>query len=275
MSNQLHKNSNATAKSAEDFVTASIIRYGGLRDYIQEKLLMDNFVIQGNLGITRGVRFYLQNQKPRLEQLPQIKILDVGPAIGALTSLLVLQEFAHAGLLDKVKLILLDVSERVIERTQRRDFEFPDILIDKSYKNKISTKLRLAKGIVDSAAHIPIKDRAIDLSLCGFTFKNFHDSIKPIAASEIQRITKPGGFIGVAEQWYEDHSDYQTIHKHNEIPLAFESQISYRKLRALFNQTEIFDAHSPKRNGRDSDHYYYFCGFKKTTLGTGPRKIVE
>jgi ubiquinone/menaquinone biosynthesis C-methylase UbiE len=233
--------------------------------------MVDYFVIEGNLGIARGVRFYIQNQKSRLEKLDQIKILDAGPAIGALTTLIVLQEFARAGLIDKVKVVLLDVSERVVERTQRRDFEFPDILIDKSFKSKIQTKLRLSKGIVHSVEQMPIKDESIDFTVAGFLFLNLHDDIKKAAAAELQRVTKPGGFIGIAGEWYEDHSDYQDLHKHDEIPLAYESLISYRKCRGLFKQTEIFDAHNPKKN----DNFYYFCGFKKAVLGSGPREVGQ
>jgi len=262
-----------TSNSINHFTTSSIIRFGGLSDYIQEKLMMDTFVIDGDLGIARGVRFYIQNQKTRLESLDQIKVLDLGPAIGALASLLVLQEFAHAGLLTKVKLILLDVSERVIERTQNRNFKFPDNLIDKAYKSQILTKLRLSKGYNTSAENIPLKNETIDVSLAGFLFLNLHDNIKPKVAEEIQRVTKPGGFIGVADEWFDNHDDYIALHKDDEIPLALESIISYRKLRGLFKQTEIFDAHNPIKKGKNNDHYYYFCGFKKAILGTGPRTV--
>lgn len=264
---KLHKK----APSPTDFVTSSIIRFGGLRDYIQEKLLMDYFIIEGNIGIARSVKFFIQNQKTRLEAMTQIKLVDVGPAIGALSSLLVLQEFARAGLIKKVKLILVDASERVVERTQRRDFEFPDSLIEKTFKSQILNTLRLSKGINALAEEIPLKDNIADITICGFTFLMIHDDNKHLAANEIQRITKPGGFIGIADEWFDNPEEHRALHDQDEIPLAFEAPISYRRLRSLFKQIEIFDAHNPIRKGKKNDNFYYFCGFKKMTLGTGPR----
>ncbi len=143
MSIKLHKvpfTATTASLTVEDFVTSSIIRFGLLKDYIQEKLGMDYFAIEGNLGIARGIRFYLNNQKGRLAKLDQIKVLDIGPAIGALTALLVLQELGRLGLLAKTRLILVDVSERVLDHTQKRDFQFPDLLIDKKFKKPIFNK---------------------------------------------------------------------------------------------------------------------------------------
>ncbi|MBT5017057.1 class I SAM-dependent methyltransferase [Candidatus Peregrinibacteria bacterium] len=249
--------------SAEDFTTSSIIRFGGLDDYIEEKMMVDYFIIEGNLGISRGVRMYLLNQIRRLKEVKQIKILDAGCAIGALTSLLVMQELARAGLLHKTKLILLDVSERVIHKTQMRNFQFPSNLVNSLLKFKIYEKLRHSKGLVASCEDIPLKDNSIDISLAGFLFQHLHDKTKKKAAEELQRVTKPGGFIGVAESWFEDHSDYLKIHEHDEIPLAHEAPISYRRLRQNFKNTEIFEANSPIRRGTENEHFYYFCGMKK------------
>ena len=233
--------------------------------------MVDTFVVDGNLGIARGIRFYIQNQKSRLEKLDRIKVLDVGPAIGALSGLLIMQELAHVGLLNKTNLILTDVSERVIERTRNRDFEFPETLIDSRYKAQIIAKLRLAKGWVESIESLSLKNETVDITLAGFLFRHLRGDLKPRAAAEMERITKPGGFIGIADAWFDNHNDYLALHKDDEIPLAFESPISYRRLRGLFKQTEIFDAHNPIKRGKKNDPFYYFCGFKKATLGTGPR----
>jgi len=249
--------------SVDDFVTSSIIRYGGLTDYIEEKLLTDYFIIEGNLGITRSIRMYILNQMRRLQAVKQIKILDVGPAVGAMTSLLVMQELARVGLLEKTKLIMLDVSERVISKTQMREFQFPSALINSLLKFKIYEKLRHSKGIVASCEKIPLKDNSIDICLASFVFHLLHDSVKPTAAKEIQRVTKPGGFIGIADEWFENYEDYASLHEHDDIPLAYESIISYRRLRNMFPQTEIFEANSPIRRDTKNQNFYYFCGIKK------------
>lgn len=260
----------------EDYITSSIIRFGGLRDYIQEKMMVDYFAIQGNLGIARGIKIYIQNQKTRLESLTQIHILDVGPAIGAITGMLILQELGRADpqLLKKAKLILLDVSERVIEHTQSRNFLFPDAMIGPEFKPEILTKLRTSKGIVASCHESPIKSNSIDICAAGFLFHHLHDAIKKASAKEIQRVLKPGGFIGVAEEWFEDYEDYRAIHVHDEIPLAYESIISSRRLRLMFPDLEIFESKNPSGKG-SGENYYYFCGIKKKDLGSAPRTLAK
>lgn len=267
MSIKLHTQRQAVEKkppSTEDFIASSIVRFGLLKDYIQEKLEMDYFAIEGNLGIARGVRFYLNNQKERLSKLDQIKILDVGPAIGALTALLVLQELGRLGLLQKTRVVLVDVSTRVLEHTQQRDFQFPDLLIDKKFKKTILGKLRLSKGIISSAHELPIKNNSIDICTASFLFHHLHDRIKKPAASEIQRVVKPGGFIGIADEWFDNYADYAAAHAQDEIPLAHESIIPYRSLRRLFPNLETFDAHNPIRRGTaKNDNYYYFCGMRR------------
>jgi ubiquinone/menaquinone biosynthesis C-methylase UbiE len=270
VSTQLHKKGEL---DVDDFITSSIIRFGGLRDYIQEKLTMDYFAIEGNMGLARGVRAYLQTQKSRLQAQKQIKILDVGPAIGSLSGMLVLQELAHAGLIGKAKLILLDVSERVIERTQSRDFPCPEVVIAPQFKNKILSKLRTSKGIVGSCEAMPIKDERIDISLAGFLFHHLHDKIKADTAQEIQRVTKPNGFIGIAEATFNNYNEYAATHRHDEIPLAYESHISYTRLRRLFPDIEVFESYQPKERSRN-ENFYYFCGIKKQKrkLGTSPRQ---
>lgn len=260
----------------EDYITSSIIRFGGLHDYIQEKMMIDYFAIQGNLGIARGIKIYIQNQKKRLENLDQIQILDIGPAIGAITGMLILQELGRVdpNFLEKAKLILVDVSERVIEHTQSRNFLFPDAMIGQEFKPEILTKLRTSKGIVTSCHELPIKSDSIDICVAGFLFHHLHDDIKKASAKEIQRTLKPGGFVGVAEEWFEDYEDYRAIHAYDEIPLAYESIISSRRLRLMFPELEIFESKNPSTKG-SRENYYFFCGIKKKSLGTGPRNVTK
>lgn len=259
-----------------DYITSSIIRFGGLRDYIQEKMMVDYFAIQGNLGIAHGTKIYIENQQKRLESLKQIRILDVGPAIGAITGMLILQELGRANpdFLKKAKLILVDVSERVIEHTQSRNFPFPDAMISAGFKSEILTKLRTSKGIVASCHELPIKINSIDFCAAGFLFHHLHDDIKKASAKEIQRVLKPGGFVGIAEEWFENYEEYRAIHAHDEIPLAYESIISSRRLRLMFPQLEFFESKNPSTKTH-RENYYYFCGIKKRNLGIGPRALAK
>lgn len=255
---------NSKSLTVEDFINSSIIRFGGLQNYIQEKMTVDTFAIRGNLGIAHGLKMYLKNQQERLRQQEKIVLLDIGPAIGALTALLAMQELGEVGLLEKTRVVLVDVSERVLEKTQSRDFEFPSMLIQPAHRSKIRTKLRTSKALLASSHRLPLKTESVDFCMAGFLFHHLHDEIKKGTAQEMERVTKTGGFIGVAEEWFENYEDYAAMHQDDEIPLAHESLISYRKLRSLFPNLEIFESHNPiKRGKRPNDTYYYFCGIKR------------
>ncbi|MFA7686192.1 MAG: hypothetical protein WCX95_05355, partial [Candidatus Gracilibacteria bacterium] len=78
----------AKKATPEEFLNSSIIRFGRHDDYIQEKLLVDFFAIKGNLMIVEGLRTYLKNNLEFFKNAEKIKILDVGPAIGAISTLL-------------------------------------------------------------------------------------------------------------------------------------------------------------------------------------------
>jgi ubiquinone/menaquinone biosynthesis C-methylase UbiE len=238
-------------------------------------MAVDTFAIKGNAGIAHGIKIYIENQKERLHAAEKIVILDIGPAIGALTAMLVLQELSRIDLLSKAKVILLDVSERVLQKTQERNFEFPETLIHRSLKTKIFSKLRTSKSLLASAHKIHLKDNSVDICTAGFLFHHLHDDIKKSAATEMQRVTKSGGFIGVAEEWFDNYEDYAAMHCDDEVPLAYESIISYRKLRHLFPQLEIFESHNPIKHGtKVNDNYYYFCGIKRG-LGKGPLEVSK
>lgn len=248
--------------TSEDFITSSIIRFGSHRSYIQEKILMDIFAVKGNLKIAEGLRRYIQKNLAKLKILPKIRLLDAGPAIGALTTLFALREFHKFGLMDKVQVFLVDVSQRVIDKTQEGNFDFPKALIDASIRSAILKKLKRSKGCVCSVSNLPFKDNYFDVVLAGFLFHHLHDDLKPLAAEQLQKVAKKNGFIGVAEEWFSDYKRfYAKEHANDEIPLAYESIIPMAKLIKLFSSANIAE-HSRARNV-SKENYYYFCGEKK------------
>lgn len=245
----------------ENYITSSIIRFGRLENYIQEKLLVDFFAIKGNLIMGEGLKKYIEKNFDQFKKAQKIRLLDIGPAIGALSTLIALQTFEEFGLLEKVQVHLLDVSQRVIEQTQRCKFQYPGTIVNPRLKGKIFYKLRNSKGTVCSAEKTPFKDNYFDVVLAGFLFHHLCDSIKPTVAKEIMRIVSGNGFVGVAEEWFKNYKkDYAPLHKNDMIPLAYESIVSYRKLSKMFNFLDIFFAFD-KQNHTNS---YVFCGTKTT-----------
>ncbi|MCK9186536.1 class I SAM-dependent methyltransferase [Candidatus Gracilibacteria bacterium] len=223
----------------EQFVASSIVKYGKLNEYIQEKLVSDFSAIKGNMLMAEGLKNYIKENLETLKAKQKIEILDIGPAIGALSTLFTLQALNEFGLMEKAQIHLFDVSAKVIEQTLNCKFFFPDSIIDPKLKNPIHQKLRQAKGEVGSAENLPWKNEKFDIVLAGFLFCCVHDSVKPSIAKEMQRVAKKSGFIGIAE----------TLEKK-----TFSSPISAKLLEKLFKDAKI-----AFKSGKSKDEAYIIC----------------
>ncbi len=250
-----HKKITPKNATPDQYKASSIIRFGRLKNYIQEKLIVDYFAVRGNLLIMEGLRTYIKNNLKKLEKVQKIKILDVGPAIGAMSTMVTLQTLAEFNLAEKASIYLTDVSGNVIDFTQKCDFSFPDSLINPNLKGLIFRKLRQSKSYVGSAENLPWKHDHFDITLAGYLFHHLHDSLKPTVANEIVRVLKPGGFFGIAEEWFEDYKKFEKRHKDDTIPLAYESIISIKNMCGLLEKTNIFFK-------QESEHCYSICTTK-------------
>lgn len=249
----------ARKATPEEYVTSSIIRFGRHDNYIQEKLLVDFFAIKGNLMIIEGLKIYIKDNLRRLEQADKIKILDIGPAIGAISTLLTLQALNDFGLMDKADIYMLDASQRVLDKTQECDFFYPTSILNPELKAKMFKKLRESKAKMGGADEIPWKEGTFDIVLAGFLFHHLHRDIKPLAAKDAMRVLVPNGFIGIAEEWFDDYGkEYVKYHQNDQIPLAYEEIISFGELSLMFPNLNIFFTHGTDHK----EHSYTFCGVK-------------
>jgi SAM-dependent methyltransferase len=250
----------ARKASAEEFVASSIIRFGRHRDYIQEKILVDYFAIHGNELVAKGLEKYIKENLKHLQGLKKIKLLDVGPAIGALSTLVALQSLSKFGLMEKTSVYMIDVSENVIDLTQSGNFFFPTSLVDVKLKSKILQKIKNSHAVVGSASEMPWKDERFDITLACFLFHHLHNEIKAPVANEISRTLAPNGFLGIAEEWFDNYDrDYAKYHKEDKIPLAYESIVSYKGLLELLPEFNEFFSHDKENR----EQAYVFCGTKK------------
>jgi SAM-dependent methyltransferase len=246
-------------ETSEQFIASSIIRFGRLQHYIQEKIFIDYFAIKGNFMMAEGLREYIKNNIKDLKALDKINLLDVGPAIGAVSTLICLQTLNDFGLLEKTRVYFIDVSEKVIDSTQRGDFSYPETILDLKLKGRMMKKLRESRAIVGSAEKLPWKNDYFRIVLAGFLFHHLHDDIKPAVASEMARTLAPNGFLGIAEEWFKNYeNDYACIHKNDQIPLAYESIITPKKLQKLFPKFRFFFSIEKTRK----ENFYVLCGIK-------------
>lgn len=117
--------------------------------------MVDFFAIKGNLMIIEGLRTYIKDNLAPFKEIPKIKILDVGPAIGAISTLLVLQLLEEFSLMDKTTVYLLDASQRVIDKTLEGDFFYPPSLLKPELKERIMKKIRNSKAEIGLVENIP------------------------------------------------------------------------------------------------------------------------
>ena len=250
----------AKKATPEEYLNSSIIRFGRHDDYIKEKLLVDFFAIKGNLMIVEGLKIHIKDRLEFFKETAKIRILDVGPAIGAISTLLVLQALEKFSLLEKSQVYLLDASQRVIDKTQEGNFFYPSSILDQDLKPKLIKKIKSSRAEMGLADKIPWDNDYFDITLSGFLFHHLHRDIKPLAAKEIMRTLAPNGFLGVAEEWFDDYAEeYAKHHKNDQIPLAYEDIISYADLAMMFPDLDIFFTY-----GTDyKEHCYTFCGVKR------------
>ncbi|MFH1218666.1 MAG: class I SAM-dependent methyltransferase, partial [Candidatus Peregrinibacteria bacterium] len=242
--NRIHKKITAKDATPDQFAASSIIRFGRLKNYIQEKILVDYFAVKGNLVMIEGLKNHLHTNLTYYKSKPKIKLLDVGPAIGAMSTLLVLQALDDFNLIDKTQVYLVDISANVIDHTQQCDFSFPDSVISPGLKGKILKKLRESRAHVGSAEDMPWKDNEFDIIIAAFLFHHLHDTLKAPVAKEIHRVLSPTGALCISDEWFKNYEkDYAKKHLNDPIPLAYESIIPYKKLIKLFPKLKVSFKH--------------------------------
>jgi|GEM_PF-2117084 len=121
--------------------------------YISEKYFEDKWVSKGNDDLSKRVEDYIATNIEKFKKQDRIKIIDIGPCGGAITTLFVLRALDRHGLLDKAELALLDIVPNVLEATMLGKFTIPNEMI-KEYdlrfaeENGEKYKKLLADGVL-------------------------------------------------------------------------------------------------------------------------------
>lgn len=99
------------------------------KKYIWEKYFEDKWVSEGNHALAQAMTEYIKKNLSVLKRKKVIKILDIGPCGGAITTLFALKPLADFGLLNKVEINLLDIAPSVLVVTFLGKFVVPNSLI--------------------------------------------------------------------------------------------------------------------------------------------------
>lgn len=97
--------------------------------YISEKYFEDKWVSEGNNELSKQLESWVEENLDRLKKKDKIRLVDIGPCGGAITTLFALRALHKYGLQNKVEVALLDIVPNVLEATLAGRFNVPDEML--------------------------------------------------------------------------------------------------------------------------------------------------
>ena len=188
----------------------------GVKRYLIEKTSEseDSWVARGNEWLSEMLERHIAQDIERFRGLAEIRILDFGPSGGAITTLFALRALARHGLLDKVRITLLDVVPNVVNMTIAGDFEFsPDIVArfrlqfagedGQRYKEILS---RATPVIADFHDYVP--EKRFHVILNAYTIHHLNIFDKKDGLEWMMRNLEPKGIMAVVDFYIKNFHDY-------------------------------------------------------------------
>jgi hypothetical protein len=129
------------------FMDPKVLEQGNVRrfpsginkKYISEKYFEDKWVSEGNNVLSKILEEHIKKNLKKYKKQKEIRLLDIGPCGGAITTLFALRSLDKFGLVEKTKIILLDIVPNVLEATILGEFLVPDKMI-REYNLKFAGK---------------------------------------------------------------------------------------------------------------------------------------
>jgi SAM-dependent methyltransferase len=252
----------------KDFSSSAKERFSRLdKDYVVKKYNEERFPVEGNAALAKAVGRTIEARRSGWEKKDGITLLDIGAAGGALTTLFMLAELGRLGLLAKIRLTLVDISRQALESTVSGDFGLPPSLFaDFGY----CFQPEHARGLLRNAAievrsAISLGDLPpADIVLSAFTHHHMNLADKQRSSREMERIARPEGIIGVADEClsYEDYIEWLETHhdelngRGEQVPIAVESFIPLAEHKGFFRHVRMAEE-------AETRYFYYFCGTKR------------
>ncbi len=213
--------------------------------------------LEVNIHLKDAVNFFIKNNKEFLRKQKRIKVIELGASLGAISSLMVLEELYQAELIDKVELTILDICKEPLEKTKKSEFELEELY----QKINFSIPLDIIKKILKKTIIIEgdilntkLKMNEYSISIAAFTHHHLNIYDKRIACIELERITQGNGIIIVGDLTFSYEEFIEWLKKHQieqnsigqRVPYAVESFISTEEHQKLFDDsTTIFQKKYP------------------------------
>lgn len=206
---------------------------------VRKKILQ----LERRLGEERKIINIKERIAPAREKffasMPPLRVLDCGPAIGAISSMLAMKVLHEYGLLDRATFCQLDISRDVLQSNRQGNFEYNEELIKilfgsretyEMLKEKLKTAC-LVRGAVDD--RMPFGDDTFDITIAAFLMHHIANEGKQTAADELVRVS--GGGVFVADEYFKDyHAEFGARHAGDQIPLAPEEPLPLKESIQLF-----------------------------------------
>lgn len=194
------------------------------RNYLKEKMQEDYWVSVGNSILGSFVENHINQNLEQYKDQEKIKLIDIGPATGAITTYFALKGLAKHDLLDKVEVTLVDIVDDVLEQTTDLDFVMPNQEIIKvfglDYGGLNGEKyLQLVKGFNTYCADagnlnksndnvISNKVKDADIILAGYVHHHMNLHGMKDFCNDMQNYVRNGGFVGIVDFAVKDFNEY-------------------------------------------------------------------
>lgn len=176
-------------------------------------------------------------------RIPRIRLLDAGPAIGAISAMLVLEVLDEYGLLSKTEVTLWDVSQRVLDKNVAGTFNIKneefmtDAFRSRDYyrmlKQALTYNVRAVCGPIEDG--LPSSEIGeFDIVLACFLIHHVSNEYKQAVANVLRSVTKGALFVADETPAVYDEHGFAEQHSGDEVPLAPEEPIELDASKALF-----------------------------------------
>ncbi|MEA3515386.1 MAG: hypothetical protein U9R34_07950 [Nanoarchaeota archaeon] len=179
------------------------------RDYINKKYKEERFPTEGNNLLGKLMFKYLRDNIAYFKRKKEIILIDIGADGGALTTIFALKALNLLGLLDKTKIILIDVAKKALHTTLAGNFFLSDCFIEEYDLKGLGNNGKGIKEILSKSQYscsdlitLPIEINTVDICISGFTHYHLNIFDKELACREMERVTRKNRFIGIVDEYY-------------------------------------------------------------------------
>lgn len=187
--------------------------------YLVEKFLDDRWVSDGNDRLSQRLEDHLRQHLEHYRAAETIRLLDIGPCGGAITTLFALRAFDRTGLLSKTVTGLLDVVPSVLEATRKGAFVIPEAMINSFdlahagsdgsvYKRRLASAKKTSYYLGSGAELLAKLIGQFDVVLAGYVHHHMNLHGRRALCQQMEAAVRPGAFIGVVDFCAPDHRSY-------------------------------------------------------------------